>query len=77
MRRCGSAPRRAAGVEARGQPRDDERRETRRGGTSSPLPCPSARPPGHAPRVRTLRDFLIERFAREEAALDDLLNACR
>lgn len=30
-----------------------------------------------APRVRTLLDFLIERFAREEAALDDLLNACR
>jgi len=28
-------------------------------------------------RVRTLLDFLIERFAREEAALDDLLNACR
>jgi DNA-binding transcriptional LysR family regulator len=30
-----------------------------------------------APRVRALLDFLIERFAAEEAALDDLLNACR
>ncbi|KVT40381.1 LysR family transcriptional regulator [Burkholderia ubonensis] len=30
-----------------------------------------------APRVRVLLDFLAERFAREEAALDDLLNACR
>ncbi|MBR8143626.1 LysR family transcriptional regulator [Burkholderia vietnamiensis] len=30
-----------------------------------------------APRVRVLLDFLVERFAREEAALDDLLNACR
>jgi DNA-binding transcriptional LysR family regulator len=28
-----------------------------------------------APRVRTLLDFLVERFAREEAALEDLLNA--
>jgi DNA-binding transcriptional LysR family regulator len=30
-----------------------------------------------APRVRALLDFLIERFAAEEAALDDLLTACR
>ena len=30
-----------------------------------------------APRVRVLLDFLAERFAHEEAALDDLLNACR
>ncbi|KVH32896.1 LysR family transcriptional regulator [Burkholderia cepacia] len=30
-----------------------------------------------APRVRVLLDFLAERFAREEAAHDDLLNACR
>lgn len=30
-----------------------------------------------APRVRVLLDFLVERFAREEKALEDLLNACR
>lgn len=30
-----------------------------------------------APRVRVLPDFLVERFAREEAAHDDLPNACR
>ncbi|WP_089339353.1 LysR family transcriptional regulator [Burkholderia singularis] len=29
------------------------------------------------PRVRVLLDYLVERFAQEEAALDDLLNACR
>ncbi|WP_019256575.1 LysR family transcriptional regulator, partial [Burkholderia thailandensis] len=30
-----------------------------------------------APRVRVLLDFLVERFAQEEKALEDLLNACR
>ncbi|MCS6501691.1 LysR family transcriptional regulator [Burkholderia thailandensis] len=30
-----------------------------------------------APRVRVLLDFLAERFAQEEKALEDLLNACR